>query len=47
LFDDDIKARLEYIEQTPDSPDYDENAKKKDKMYTVFEAFANYTDTIT
>lgn len=47
FFDDEIKARLEYIEQAPETPDYDAKMKQRDKLYTIFEAFAKYSDTIT
>ena len=47
LFDDETKARLEYIDKAPETPDYTKEIKNQDKLYTIFEAFANYSDTIT
>ena len=47
LFDDDIIARLNYIASAPETENYTQREKALDKAYTVFEAFANYADTIT
>ena len=47
LFDDDTVARLNYIASTPEVEGYGKREKAMDKAYTIFEAFANYSDTIT
>ena len=47
MFDDETLSRLHYINTTPDQPGYGKREKNLDKIYTIFEAFANYSDTIT
>lgn len=47
LFDAETIARLQYIDSTPASQYYSEQDKKQDKILTIFEAFAEYADTIT
>lgn len=47
FLDNDIIARLNYIADTPETEHYTKKEKDLDKTYTIFEAFANYSDIIT
>lgn len=47
MFDAETIAKLQYIENTPEIPGYTKKQKDEDRLITIFEAFADYTDTIT
>ena len=47
LFDEETIARLNYIQSTPDTEGYGVKEKSMDRILTIFEAFADYSDTIT